>query len=349
MVVLIGAGVAAFILLQPKTPAVQSVEQSVLQNSSLVSEGVDKNDLGNIMNGQFFFDDGTSQYYSSFDSSNMPHIYKMDKASNTSKSIFNGFGWSFVVYKEWLYFSGNQGTAIDGTYNLYRISLDGVKVEKLRDIYCYGLTFNKEWLYYIKQENSASKNYYIARCGLDGTKEEVLVKDGNGYCIIYQDKLYYTGQDGYLYSTNPDGTAKTKVGLEKMFSFIIGGGKLIFIDINKNIRTSDIDGQNVKLIKAAMTPTISKINSYKDTIFYANYDSKRLAHRNAWTYYVYSIKMDGSADTKIREGVSTNAYINVLNDKLYVMDYSSATAKGTMTAIVKSMGLDGTNPVEIFR
>ncbi|MEI6603147.1 MAG: DUF5050 domain-containing protein [Clostridia bacterium] len=351
VVVVLGAGLAFVLtqttLLSGTPPVVAPVV--VTQNSSLVSEGVNRDDLGNVMNGQYIFDDGTSQFYSSFDKSNAPHIYKTEKSTGVTKSIFNGFGWSFAVYKDWLYFSGNEGPYITGTYNLYRISLDGLKIEKLRDIYCYGINFNKEWLYYVRKDNKDSQNYSVSRCSLDGKTEEILVQEGNGYCIIYNDKLYYSGKDGYLYNANPDGTQKVQIGSEKVDSFIIGGGKIIFLDATFNLRSSDIDGQNVKLIKSAMPNNIRVMDSYKGTIYYVNYNPKKSEGRNAFQYFVYKINMDGTNDVLVRQGYSTAAFINLLNDQLYVLDYARESAKGSMVAIAKSMSLDGANPVELYR
>lgn len=318
-------------------------------SASQVSKGVNLNDLGNIMNGQYFFDDGTSEFYSSFDTANAAHIYKRDKATGNTETIFNGFGWSFAVYKGWLYFSGNEGTTIDGTYTLYRIKTDGTTLEHLNSTYCYGLNFYNEFLYYIKKDSYSATNYSICRSGLDGTNEEVLVQDGNGYCIIFNNKLYYSGTDGFIYSANPDGTGKVQANTDSIYTFIIGNGKLIYLDAAKNLKISNLDGSSIKTIKAAGTMPISRINSYKNTIFYATYDEAYLSDQQAWSYHLYSIGMDGMNDVKIYDGISNGFYINVLNNKVFVLDYAYDTAQSTMPAISREMDLNGQNLVDLYR
>lgn len=318
-------------------------------SSSLVSQGVNLNDLGNIMNGQYFFDDGKNQFYSSFDMNNAAHIYKTDKSAKTTKTIFDGFGWSFVVYQDWLYFSGNIGKQIDGTYTLYRIKTDGTNLEHLNKTYCYGLNFYNEWIYYIKADSYSSTNYSICRSQLDGSGEQVLVKDGNGYCIVYENKLYYSGKDGMIYNANPDGTNKVQIGTESVTYFIIGNGKIIFLDAGKNVKTCDIDGKNVKMIKQAGNMLINKINSYKDTIFYCDYDNNLISDKYAWKYTLHSIKADGSNDKKIYDGISNGFYINALNDHVFVLDYTQINFGTQMVAISKEMDLEGKSVTELYR
>ncbi|MHB1484392.1 MAG: DUF5050 domain-containing protein [Saccharofermentanales bacterium] len=318
-------------------------------SASLVSKGVNLDDLGNIMNGQYFFDDGTSQYYSSFDSNNAAHIYKTNKTDGSTKSIFDGFGWSFVVYKGWLYFSGNAGQKIDATYTLFRMKTDGSSLEHLNSTYCYGLNFYNEFLYYVKADSRSSTNYSICRSDLTGKNEQVLVQDGNGYCIVFNNKLYYSGTDSKIYSANPDGTGKTVIGTESVTYFIIGNGKIIFLDAAKNVKISDMDGKNVKLVKQAGTNPINKITSYKGTIFYVEYDSNFITDKNAWNYYLYSIKSDGTNGKKIYEGTSNGFYINVLNNKVFVLDYAKDPVSGNMPAITRNMDLDGANLKDLYR
>ena len=122
--------------------------------SSIVSDGVDNSDLGNIMSGQYYFDDGNTVYYSNFDDSFKAHIYEMDEKTGANKPIFDGFGWSLVPYKGYLYFSGNTGDMIDGTYRLFKLSLKDYTYEIINEDYCYNMSMYDGWLYFINRSDS---------------------------------------------------------------------------------------------------------------------------------------------------------------------------------------------------
>jgi energy-coupling factor transporter transmembrane protein EcfT len=311
-------------------------------SSSVVSLGVNRDDLGNIMNGQYYFDDGKNKYYSTFDNNNLPHIYKID-SSGEAKTIFDGFGWSLVVYEDWLYFSGNTGAAIDGTYNLFRIKTDGNKLEKINTALCYNMSFYDKWLYYIKKDSYNSTSYSFCRSDLDGKNEEVIIDSGGNCGIVYNNKIYYLDNNGMCMSTNPDGSNKVNVLTNSIKFFIIGNGSIIYLDTDSNIMTADIDGKNAKLVKKAGPNPPYTINSYKNTIFYTEYNTTAVEGRSAYQYDLKSIQFDGAKDKKIYTGISYGFYINIINDKVYVLDYAVDTASGKMIAVSKNMGLDGSN------
>ena len=317
--------------------------------SSVVSKGVNLDDLGNIVNGQFYFDDGTNQFYSTFDEVGVSHIYVTNKQTGYTKAIFDGFGWSFVMHDGWLYFSGNQGVKIDATYNLFRMKSDGSSLEHLNYSYCYNMNFYQQWLYYIKASSSKSNDPSVYRSLIDGTGEILVISGTSGLSVIYEDKLYYSDQSGYLYKANPDGTNKVQLITEKTAYFIIGQGKIIFVDENNNIKTANVDGTNIKLIKAGDSDEILSINSYQDTIFYIKYNPNYLSDRRAYGYSIYTIKTNGTNDRQIYEGVSWGYYANVLNNKVYVLDYAQDLSINKFIAITRYMNLDGSNVTNLYR
>jgi hypothetical protein len=318
--------------------------------SSMVSEGVNLDDLSNIVNGQYYFDDGINQYYSSFDKNSLPHIYQKNINSGDTKIIFDGFGWSFVMHDGWLYFSGNQGTAIDGTYNLFRMKPDGSNLEHLNNTYCYSMHFYDKGLYYLKKSSWGDATSDVYRSSVDGKNEELIVSGIRGYSIVYNNKLYYLGGDYYIYEANPDGSNKKQILSEMVYVFVIGQGKIIYIDNNYNIKTSRIDGSDVKTVKETDGKEISTVNSYKDTIFYVKYNSTVFDYESySYPYELYSIKINGTNDKKIYESTSWGFYINVIKNKLYVLDYAIDSNNMVLTAIIKNMDFDGSGIKELYR
>ncbi len=312
--------------------------------SSQVSHGVNMNDLGNILNGQYYFDDGSVKYYSTFDESGNAHIY-MAK-NGTTKSIFDGFGWSFALKDGWLYFSGNEGTKIDNTYNLFKMKADGSSYTKINYDFCFNMNFYKDWLYYVKKDSN--DNYAVYRSLLDGTKETMIISDGTYASIVYEDNLYYISGD-YLYKSEPDGTKAVKILNDVISQFIIGQGKIIYVDESNNIKSSYIDGTHIKTIKVSDGNAIQRINSYKTSIFYVEYDASYLSERRAYQYHIYSIGFDGTNDKKIYDGVSWGYYINIVDGKLYVLDYAQDLSINKFIAITSNMNLNGSNIKRLYR
>lgn len=319
--------------------------------SSVVSVGVKADDLGNIVNGQYFFDDGTNQFYSTFDTSGNPHIYVTNKNSGTTKTIFDGFGWSFVVHDGWLYFSGNAGTSIDATYTLFRIRTDGSGLEHINYSYCVNMNFYKQWLYYTKKSDYYSDVSSVYRSSIDGTGELEIVSGvgKSGLSVVYDDKLYYLDQYGDIYRAEPDGTNKVKISTEVVDYFVIGASKIIYLDSSNNIKSTSLDGSDSKTIRVTDGIPISKLNSYKDTIIYIVYNTTMDQERMSYYYSIYSIKTTGTNDKKIYDGISWGFYINMLNDKVFVLDYAKDVSLNKFVAIARNMNLDGTNLQDIYR
>ena len=347
LVILPAVIITGIMFINPKLSDIDGSDSNI--KSSIVSKGVKTDDLGNIVNGQFYFDDGVNQFYSTFDEVGESHIYVTNKASGLTKIIFDGFGWSFVMHDGWLYFSGNQGLKIDGTYNLFRMKADGSNLVRLNTNYCYNMNFYKQWLYYIRQSSSTDKTSAVYRSLVDGSEEKEIISGTSGLSIIYDNKLYYLGQDEFIYSANPDGTDIKKIINEKATYFIIGQGKIIYIDSSNSIKRTDVDGSNSLVIKASDINAIQKINSYKNTVFYIEYNPTYLSERRAYAYSIYSIKTDGTNDHKVYDGVSWGYYANMLNDKIFVLDYAEDLLIDKFVAITRHMNLDGSNVTDLYR
>ncbi len=341
IVVLGLVAVGAFYLFRPKA--------GISSKSSIVSKGVNTDDLGNIMNGQYYFDDGTNQYYSSFDAGTAAHIYKVAKGSTKATPIFDGFGWSLVVNNNWLYFSGNEGKSIDGTYNLFRMKTDGTGLENINNGYCYGMNIYKQYLYFIRRPSKDSDESYVYRSDLDGKNETVVVTGKIYYFIVFESKLYYLDSQGDLYSAKDDGTGATKISKELLSRFVIGNGKIVYETRTGVIGHMNIDGTSPVVVRNAGAKPIAAMNSYKGTIYYAEYDKTAVEGTYAYNYYLYSVKFDGTVDTLIYTSLSYGTYINIINNKVFALDYARDPATGMMPAIARNMDLNGGNVKDLFR
>ncbi len=317
-------------------------------NSSVVSSGVKASDLGNILNGQYYF--ATDQYifYSSFDVNDKAHIYALKKDESQVKSIFDGFGWSLVVVDDWLYFSGNQGEAIDGTYHIFRMKFDGSQVEKINDQYSYGMFLYGDYLYYIQSSSGSEGTKSVCRSFINGENKEVLFTNGLSP-LIYKDQLYYYDNQGNMYRTKPDGTDPQVLLVATVDTYIISGEKIIYKDFNDNIYACDLDGGNNQLIRSAAGTSIYNINAYNDRIFFFEYDTEFNYTAYGYNYTIKSCNMDGSDEKTVYSSVSYGIYMNLVNNKLMLMDYAMSDSSGVMSAVINVMDLDGGNLSELDR
>lgn len=318
--------------------------------SSMVSVGVNEDDLGNIVNGQFYFDNGTSRYYSSFDTVGNPHIYYTNSKGQT-KAIFDGFGWSFAVYKGWLYFSGNEGTQIDGTYTLFRTKLDGSDIEHINNTYSVNMNFYNNYLYYGEKTDYYASYSSLIRSSIDGENKDELVEKFNDSSlgVVYDNELYYLDLYNNVYKADSDGSNPQQIINEEVNYFIIGQGKIIYLDSNSNIKSVNIDGTDTKTIRENDGTSINKINSYKDNIMYIKYDDYYVYESKAWNYSIYTIKTNGTNNKKVYDGLSNGFYANILDNKIYVLDYAFDSSLNKMIAVTSSMNLDGSNFTTLYR
>lgn len=333
-----------FTIKPPSTsPVVTNGEPSGSTGSSVVSLGVQKTDLGNIMNGQYYFATDDYIFYSSFDIYDSAHIYRTNKDGTDLIPIFDGFGWSLVVIDNWLYFSGNQGAQIDGTYNIFRMRLDGSQVENINSNYCYGMFLYDTYLYYMKRSTDYMDKFSICRSSLDGSNETVIYPNGMNP-VIYDNLLYYNDNLGNIFRSNPDGTEPQVLVSSVVNTYVLGNEKIIYIDFDFNINSCNLDGTNNKLIRNAQERLVQNINAYNDRIFFTEYKVDDYNYEtSSFNYIVKSMGFDGSNEKQVFSSSSYGMYPNLVNNKLMLMDYVRNPDSGLMKATVKIMDLDGSN------
>ena len=311
-------------------------------NSAIVSIGVNEQDLGNIMSGQYYFATNEFIFYSSYDENNTAHIYSVKTDKTELTPIFDGFGWSLVVINDWLYFSGNQGAVIDGSYHIFRMKLDGSQLQKIHDRYSYGMFIYGDYLYYMTSNVDYPESMSIARSSLDGSNKEILFEYGYNP-LIYKDQLYYFDNQGNMYKTDPDGSNPEVLISAAVKSYTISKDKIIYNDFGNNINICDINGDNNKVIRATKGEEVLNVNAYKDRIYFSEYNTEFNYTYYGYDYTIFSINMDGSNERSLFTSVSYGIYMNLVNDKLMLMDYTRSGDSDTMVAVIKTMDLDGSN------
>jgi hypothetical protein len=326
------------------TPATSSYSTSIgnQSDSSVVSSGVQTSDLGNIMSGQYYFATDEYIFYSSYDENGKSHIYRTKKDGSDLKSIFDGFGWSLVVIDDWLYFSGNQGDVIDGTYTIFRMRQDGTQLQNINDRYSYGMFLYGNYLYYMRTNTGSYDSLAICRSALDGTNEEELFSSGRSP-IIYKNLLYYYDDNGNLYRTQPDGTEPDVILAGVVKSYVLSGEKIVYLDLSDNIFICDLDGKSNTRIRSSQGVSIYNVNAYGDRIYFAEYSADFDYTAYGYNYTIKSIGFDGQDEKAVFTSVSYGIYMNIVNNKLMLLEYAMNASTGAMNVVIKVMDTDGSN------
>lgn len=332
---------------------VPSVETSTSESSAdisglVISEGISPDDNGNIVNGQFYFQKGDEIFFPNYDIDAKAHIYRYDTANGTCNAIFNGYGWSLVVFDGWVYFAGNESAEIDGNYYLYRVRADGSEVQRMNDYYNYALNIYQGSLYYVRGDVSDETNLFYCKSELDGSGEVILMNLPSGNYAFYNNYLYYVADNYTLCQANPDGSA-SQVILDDCSYFIVTGGQLVYNDYDGNIMTADLSGNNRQLVLATGEYPIYSLNAYNQTIYYTLVDETYDEAYRAFNYGLYSIAPDGTANTLLYSGMSYGTYVNIANDRIFVIDFAQDPNTGYMPAIARSMALDGSDVQDLPR
>lgn len=253
-----------------------------------------------------------------------------------------------VVIDDWLYFSGNQGDVIDGTYTIFRMRQDGTQVQNINNQYSYGMFLYGDYLYYMRTNTGSNGSLSICRSALDGANEEELFSSGRSP-VIYENKLYYYDDNGNMFKTEPDGTDPEVLLTATISTYVLSGNKIVYKDFDDNIYTCDLDGKNNTLIRSSQGISIYNINAYDDRIYFAEYNTSFDYTAYGYNYTIKSMKMDGSNEKSLYTSVSYGIYMNIVNNKLMLMDYAMNSSSGVMNAVIKTMDLDGGNVSTLAR
>lgn len=321
------------------TPTLSTDPSPSLPENAQLSAGAGKEDIGNIMNNQFYFATDKRMYYPGFDSDEKTHIYSADLDGSDRRIIFDGFGWSLVVKDDWLYFSGNPGDDIDNSYCIYRVKTDGSYYEKLNDTFSQNFFIYGEHLYFLKRSGEYIVNYTLCRMQLDGKGEESFPHDAK-QAVAYKDKLYYNSGSGNLYRIDPN-----KENIEVIFSnavdrFIISGDNIVYVDVWGALNICSLDGENITKIREKGTFPIYSLNTYNNRIYFSECDPNSFDY-NKYGYYftIKSVDFKGNGEKEHLTFYSSGIYMNLVDNRLMVFEYLRKGEK--MSGQIKTLPVTG--------
>ncbi len=290
----------------------------------VISAGVDVEDSGNAVSNQIYFDAGDTAFYSCSDKNNQNHIYALDKKSGETRIIFDGFGWSFTVFDDQVYFSGNPGPVIDSTYNIYRMNTDGSGLEKINDKYSHGLFFFRGLLYFLERDErdyDYETSFHLYRMD-PKTLEKQKVKDYCKNALIYKGRIYFVDSSGnvYGYDTNLQNPI-VSIGYADVKTFVISHDKFYYVDHNNNIKSCDLDGKNMVVLREHnQSNNIFSLIAYNGKLYFSELDPYDFDY-DAYAYQtaLWSMEFDGSGAKQLHSYRTISSFINVVGNRIYAL------------------------------
>ena len=226
-----------------------------------------------------------------------------------------------------------------GSWNIYRINVDGADKRKLNDERTESMIVIDDWIYYsvlervrcMPQTTPECSIYTIYRMKNDGSQKTALyngrAEDSNfalrGRFFIYNDWIYYTNIcDEYkLYKTIIDGSETVKVSDEIFIKegtsdgIFVNDGWIYYIQANDNYKVYRMrtDGSGRSLV---INEPVSSMYVADNEIFFSTVNDDSC---------VYRITTDGTNKSTILE--KSAACIGILGDWIYFQDSYQETKK----------------------
>ena len=247
------------------------------------------NSLGNTLVNGFAGKNGDFIFYEAFLDRDDPieiALCKENLKTGKKEKLYDGEVRSLNVYGEWVYFCPVNRYNYDES-PLYRIRIDGKKLEKISDAVCEFTCIVDNYIYYVDRGDQ-NKLY---RINLDGSNKQLIceercwsinVVDDVIYCMAndaikkmtldgknrteiingkfcqvnYHDGwLYYITDDGSkIYKVRTDGTDKKTITTDSTGFFTIDNNKIYYY--SGNLYCIDLDGNNKRKLGEAFVGSI---------------------------------------------------------------------------------------------
>ncbi len=204
-------------------------------------------------------------------------LCKENLKNGKKEKIYEGEFRSLNVYGGWVYFC-----AITDNYKespLYRVRIDGKKLEKISDAVCEFTCIVDDYIYYVDRgdqnklyrinldgsnkhlicdENCWAINVVddaiycmandtIKKLTLDGKKRTKIIKGNFSHMIYHDDWIYYTMKyDSKIFKVRADGTGKKAITADTTNFFTIYNNEIYYA--SDNLYRIDLNGNNKRKI-----------------------------------------------------------------------------------------------------
>jgi len=228
------------------------------------------NTVENLNNSGEITYDSSNIYYLASDENNMPVVYKSDVAGTNRTILLQEYASCLNAIDGWVYYRDFSRN------NIYKISADGGKSQKLADIAAYFMLAYKDRLYIIADYTGGGNHLYSMN--LDGTDLRCLSNDKVSCIYIYKDGIYLSSspgidEKGYFSKMGLDGS-----NMERIFDngyavlwFCVYNDYIYYVG-GHTLYRADIHGNNQSKIADLGEIIPATYNFDNGTFYYSTFD-----------------------------------------------------------------------------
>jgi len=257
--------------------------------------------LGNYANSGLVIEDGSTVYYNKYENG----IFKVK--GNKETQITSETAYSITLVKNTIYY---LTISESNTIDLKSINKNGEEQKKIATLSTPFSKFyieNNQVLYVTNKEKMR-----IVKLSLDNLEEKTLVEAGIQDFAVSNGKVYYSNNEGHLYSIGIDGDDSKEISKEyDVKNFQILGKWIYFYNVKENalckIKTN---GKSKQTVSSFITNEIYNVTSKK--IYYFDATNKQIC----------SCDLKGKKSVAIVKVSAERTKINIANGILYYLDNS---------------------------
>ncbi len=245
--------------------SMDSIDDEQTENKTVETEenssggNTQGNHNGNLLNdGIAAFDDDNIYYVND----NQTKLYKRVRTTQDEKLLLEDEKITQLnVNDNYIFYLDSDG-------NIIRLDLDGNNKE---------LIFENKSISFQRTCIVSNGSIYYAQCDefqkgissltsmkLDGTQEQVLSEQCNGYASKYDDWLYYgSSEDGSIWKIRSDGEENQKIIDGRITHFLVEDDTIYYVKVFNDVVKCDLNGKNASYIYRG---EVSGLNIYNKNI-----------------------------------------------------------------------------------
>lgn len=279
---------------------------------------------GNYANTGLVIEDGNTVYYNKYEDG----IFKVK--GNKETQITSETAYSMTLVKNTIYY---LTISESNTIDLKSVNKNGEEQKKITTLSTPFSKFyieNNEVFYVTNKEKMR-----IVKFSLDNLEEKTLVESGIQDFAVYKGKVYYSNNEGHLYSVNTDGNETKEISKEyNIKGFQVLGKWIYFYNSSENALCKiKNNGKSKQVVSSFVTNETYNVTSKK--IYYFDASNKQIC----------SSDLKGKKSIAIAKITAERTRINIANGIVYYLDNSKNENQIYQMYRVKTNG-EATNSID---
>lgn len=279
---------------------------------------------GNYANTGLAIKDGNVVYYNKYENG----IFKIK--GNKETQITSETAYSITLVKNTIYY---LTISENNTIDLKSVNKNGENQKKIATL---STPFSK---FYIEDNNviyvTNKEKMKIVKISLDNLEEKTIVETGVQDFVVSNGKIYYSNNEGHLYSIGIEGNdAKEIWGEDNVRNFQVLDKWIYFYDVKENALCKiKSNGKSKQTVSSFITNETYNVTSKK--IYYFDSANKQIC----------SCDLKGKKSVAIAKIGAERTRLNIVNGIIYYLDNSKNENQIYQMYRVKTNG-EATNPID---